>query len=61
VVEILFNFHGISDVAVSSMAFIPDAAAALGFAIYNVIVVWLLMTVLDALQVILDPRLRHGA
>lgn len=61
VVEILFNFHGISDVAVSSMAFIPDAAAALGFAIYNVIVVWLLMTLLDALQVILDPRLRHGA
>lgn len=61
VVEILFSFHGISDVAVSSMAFIPDAAAALGFAIYNVIVVWLLMTLLDALQVILDPRLRQGA
>jgi ABC-type dipeptide/oligopeptide/nickel transport system permease component len=37
------------------------AAAALGFAIYNVFVVCLLMTVLDALQVILDPRLRHGA
>lgn len=58
IVEILYNFHGISDIAVSSMAFIPDAPAALGFAIYNVIVVWILMAVLDLIQVLQDPRIR---
>lgn len=61
VVEIIFNFHGVSEIAVASMQYTPDAASALGFAIYNVIVVWLLMGFLDLFQSSLDPRLREVA
>ena len=61
VVEIIFNFHGISYILVKSMQYIPDAPAALGFAIYNVIVVLLFMGILDLLQFILDPRVRERA
>lgn len=61
VVEIIFNFHGISDVAVASMAYIPDAPAALGFALYSVIIVWILMSILDIVHARLDPRARGSA
>lgn len=61
VVEIVFNFHGISQIAVRSMQQIPDAPAAMGFAIYSVIVVLILMGVLDLIQAILDPRIREEA
>jgi peptide/nickel transport system permease protein len=60
VVEIIFNFHGISEVAVRSLEDIPDAPAALGFAIYSVVVVLLLMFILDIIQSSLDPRVREG-
>lgn len=60
VVEIIFNFHGISDIAVTSMQFVPDAPAALGFTIYSVIVVLILMGILDLIQAVLDPRIREG-
>lgn len=60
VVEIIFNFHGISDIAVTSMQFIPDAPAALGFTVYSVIVVLILMGILDLIQSVLDPRIREG-
>jgi ABC-type dipeptide/oligopeptide/nickel transport system permease component len=59
VVEIIYNFHGISIIAVKSMNFIPDAPAAMGFAIYSVMVVLLLMVVLDLVQAMLDPRVRE--
>ena len=61
VVEIIYNFHGISEIAVRSMQMTPDAPAALGFAIYSVIVVLILMFVLDVIQSSLDPRVREGA
>lgn len=61
IVEIIFDFHGISEIAVSSMQFIPDAPSALGFAIYCVIVVLVLMGILDMVQFFLDPRMREGA
>lgn len=60
VVEIIFSFHGISVVAVRSMQFVPDAPAAMGFAIYSVIVVLILMTVLDLILFVLDPRIRRA-
>jgi peptide/nickel transport system permease protein len=60
IVEILFNIQGISGIAVRSMAYIPDAPAALGFAIYSVIIVLLLMGVLDFVQSFLDPRIRES-
>lgn len=59
VIEIIFNINGVSEIAVKSMQFIPDAAAALGFTIYSVIVVLLLMFALDLIQAIVDPRLRE--
>lgn len=58
VVEIIYNFHGISVIAVRSMQYIPDAPAAMGFAIYSVIVVLILMSILDLIQAVLDPRVR---
>lgn len=60
VVEIIFNFHGISEIAVASMQYTPDAPAALGFTIYSVIVVVVLMLILDILQVIINPYMREG-
>lgn len=59
VVEILYDFHGVSDIAVRSMAYTPDAPAALGFAIYSVVVVLLLMAILDVVQLFVDPRARE--
>lgn len=59
VVEIIFNYPGISYIAVKSMAYVPDAPAALGFAIYSVIVVLILMGILDFTQSLLDPRIRE--
>lgn len=60
VVELVFNFRGLSNMIVAATAQgIPDIAAALGFAIYNVIAVLLLMFVLDVLQAVIDPRLRE--
>jgi len=60
VVEIIFNFHGVSEIIVRSMEFIPDAPAALGFSIYSVMVVLVLMFALDIVQAAIDPRLREG-
>ena len=58
VVEIIFAFNGVSQVIVSSMRTFPDAAAALGFAVYSVLMVTGLMFVLDVLLASLDPRFR---
>jgi len=60
VAEIIFDFNGISTVIVKAMSGIPDSAAALGFAVYSVIMVLLLMFILDVLQAIFDPRVREG-
>jgi peptide/nickel transport system permease protein len=60
VVEILFNIQGISVMALKSMGFIPDAPAAMGFAIYSVIIVLVLMAILDIVQFLIDPRIREG-
>ncbi len=59
--EIIFNYPGISYLAVQSMGGIPDAPAALGFAVFSVILVLILMSILDLVQYSLDPRLRGRA
>jgi peptide/nickel transport system permease protein len=58
VVEIIFGLAGISQVIVISMQSVPDAPAALGFAVYSVLMVISLMFVLDLLQAVIDPRVR---
>jgi peptide/nickel transport system permease protein len=60
VAEIIFNFNGVSSVIVGAMNGVPDAPAALGFAIYSVMMVLFLMFLLDVLQAALDPRVREG-
>ncbi len=60
VVEIIFNFSGVSRVILSAMGGVPDAPAALGFAVYSVLMVLTLMFILDVLQAVLDPRIREG-
>jgi peptide/nickel transport system permease protein len=59
IVEIIYNTHGVSEVLTTSLSGIPDAPAALGFAVYSVIMVLTLMFVIDVLQAILDPRIRE--
>jgi peptide/nickel transport system permease protein len=58
VVEIIFGLTGVSSVIVESMQNSPDAPAALGFAVYSVLMVVGLMFILDVAQAILDPRVR---
>ncbi len=60
VVEIIYNFHGISEIATKSLQFVPDASTALGFSIFSVMVVLLLMNCLDVVQKLMDPRTAHG-
>ena len=59
VVEIIFGLTGVSEVIVVSMRSFPDAPAALGFAVYSVLMVLGLMFILDVVQAILDPRVRE--
>jgi ABC-type dipeptide/oligopeptide/nickel transport system permease component len=60
VAEIIFNINGISEIIVAALGGVADAAAALGFAMYSVIMILLLMFLLDVLQAVLDPRVREG-
>ena len=60
VVEIIFNYPGLSTVGVKSLAFIPDAPSAMGFAIYSTILVLVITTMLDLLKAVVDPRLRES-
>jgi len=60
VAEIIYDFNGVSSVIVAAMSGEPDAPAALGFAVYSVVLVLILMFVLDVLQAAFDPRVREG-
>jgi peptide/nickel transport system permease protein len=59
VVEAVFSFHGVSELITLTMSVIPDAPMAMGFAVYSVIVVLLVMFVLDVLQAMVNPRIRE--
>jgi ABC-type dipeptide/oligopeptide/nickel transport system permease component len=59
VAEIIFGFPGISQVLVISLSLSPDAPAALGFAVYSVIIITILMFILDLALAMLDPRVRE--
>jgi peptide/nickel transport system permease protein len=58
IVEIIFNFKGVSEVIVLAMQSVPDAPASLGFAVYSVCMVIGLMLILDIVQALVDPRVR---
>ena len=59
IVEIIYALPGVSQVIVFAMSSTPDAPAALGFAVYSVIMVLSTMFILDVLLASLDPRIRH--
>jgi ABC-type dipeptide/oligopeptide/nickel transport system permease component len=60
VVEIIYNYPGISSIIVRGVGSIPDAPAAVGFAVYSILAVLFMMFVLDIIQAWLDPRYREG-
>ena len=60
VVEVIFNFKGVSQLIVGGLSGVPDAPAALGFCLYSVLIVMAVMILLDIIQVLSDPRLRKG-
>jgi ABC-type dipeptide/oligopeptide/nickel transport system permease component len=60
VVEIIFNLKGVSEMITGAARFSAlDVAAALGFAVYSVLLVLVIMLVLDILQAVVDPQLRE--
>ena len=60
VIERVFNLHGVSELITGTgLAGFGDAPLALGFAIYSVSVVLIIMFVLDIAQALVDPRLRE--
>lgn len=61
VVEAVFSFPGISKLIVNTMTYTPDAPMALGFAVYCVLVVLLLMLLLDIVQAIINPWIQEEA
>jgi ABC-type dipeptide/oligopeptide/nickel transport system permease component len=59
VVEAVFAFPGVSKLIVNTMSYTPDSAMALGFAVYCVLIVLLMMFMLDLLQAAVNPWLRE--
>jgi len=59
VVEAVFGWPGVSRLITISI-WQPDAPLAVGFAVYSVLVVLLVMIPLDVIQAIADPRMREG-
>lgn len=63
VIEVVFNFKGLSELIVRGMDQAPDSALAMGFAVYSVLLVTPLMVILDLLRAVVDPYFgeREGA
>jgi peptide/nickel transport system permease protein len=59
-VEIIFDLKGVADLVVQSSQIGMDVPIAMGFCLYSVCVVLVIMFVLDVLRAILDPRSRES-
>lgn len=60
VVEAIFDLKGLSELIVRGISGTPDAALALGFAVFSMLFVLPLMLVLDIIKALVDPRIREG-
>ncbi len=60
VIEVIFDFKGLSQLITAGMRGTPDAPLVLGFAVYSVLLVLPIMMVLDLLKAFIDPRVREG-
>jgi peptide/nickel transport system permease protein len=58
VVERIFNFHGVSEIVFTGLLVARDTVTGLGYTIYNVLMVLVVMLLLDILRGIVDPRAR---
>lgn len=59
-IEIIFNLKGVADLIVHGSRTGLDVPIAMGFSVYSVCIILVIMFVLDALRAILDPRSRQG-
>lgn len=58
ITEMIYTINGISSVIVKAMRAGADAPATLGFMIYSVILILILMLIIDLLIALVDPRIR---
>lgn len=58
VVEIIFNFKGLSELIADGLQGTPDTALVLGFAVYSVLLVVPILLLVDVLKAVVDPRVR---
>lgn len=58
VVEVVFNFNGLSELITKGFLVAPDAPLVMGFAVFSVLLVLPIMLVFDLLRTWIDPRLR---
>jgi peptide/nickel transport system permease protein len=59
-IETIYSLKGVADLVLLSMVRSLDTPLAMGFTIYSVTVVLLVMFVLDVLRAAVDPRTREG-
>jgi peptide/nickel transport system permease protein len=59
-IEIIFDLKGVADLIVHGTTSGLDMPIAMGFCVYSVSIVLVVMFVLDILRAILDPRSREG-
>jgi peptide/nickel transport system permease protein len=60
IVEVIYDFKGISSLVLDFSLPAPDAPLLLGFAIFSVILVLFIMLILDLIIAAYDPRIREG-
>jgi peptide/nickel transport system permease protein len=59
-IEIIFDLKGVADLVVNGSRLGLDVPIAMGFSVYSVCIVLLVMFVLDVLRAIRDPRARES-
>ena len=65
VVEVIFGLHGVSELLIRSMQFsssgrmMLDAPVVMGFAVYSVLIVLVILLGFDILQVVANPWARE--
>jgi peptide/nickel transport system permease protein len=58
VIEIVFNFKGLSELITDGLQGTPDTPLVLGFAVYSVLLVLPILLLVDLLKALVDPRVR---
>ncbi|MCL4559190.1 MAG: ABC transporter permease [Chloroflexi bacterium] len=59
-IEIIFDLKGVADLVVHASSVGLDVPIAMGFSVYAICIILVIMFVLDVLRAILDPRSREG-